>query len=280
MFDGKIKQRNVSSSGKKKEIEREQFLARTRKQREDRNADRNRIKCVTKLQSCIRGFLCRKSFFGELNTEYSKKITSINQLSALFKTRGSKFYVPIDVITTLLRGAEFLNSQLNYDIDLINLIEIYSASYTSNDMKFNLISKVLSDDRNQILNWQHQTIFILEIGLYLYLKYPLKFQGCFSLLKGLFAALLLPLTELGYSLSALLQLARQGCARILTKVTFSYLLRVLLLTFNSTEEHKELIEIISQVLVLGLSPIEDSLDIDLQDSKILGLEPQDLAVRS
>jgi hypothetical protein len=108
MFDGKVRgNRAVSASGKKREPDKEAFLVNTRKQREDRAIERKKLLAVVRLQSFVRRCIVRKSVFSKFKLELDKKVSDIKCLQLAFKSRGSQFNIPLDVLLPIFRSFLF-----------------------------------------------------------------------------------------------------------------------------------------------------------------------------
>lgn len=108
MFDGKVRgNRAVSASGKKRESDKEAFLVNTRKQREDRAVERKKLLAVVRLQSSVRRCLVRKSVSSKFKLELDKKVSDIKCLQLAFKSRGSQFNIPLDVLLPIFRAYLF-----------------------------------------------------------------------------------------------------------------------------------------------------------------------------
>lgn len=129
MFDGKVRgNRAVSASGKKRESDKEAFLVNTRKQREDRAVERKKLLAVVRLQSFVRRCIVRKSVFSKFKLELDKKVSDINSLQLAFKSRGSQFNLPLDVLLPIFRaflfslGAEDIKLESATDIDKLKRI--------------------------------------------------------------------------------------------------------------------------------------------------------------
>ena len=104
MFDGKVRgNRAVSSGGKKRESDKGAFLENTRKQREDRAAERRRLLAIVKLQSFVRRCLVRNAVITRFTSEMDKKILDINKIKSAFSLRASQFNVPLDVLSQIFR---------------------------------------------------------------------------------------------------------------------------------------------------------------------------------
>ena len=109
MFDGKVRgNRAVSSGGKKRESDKGAFLENTRKQREDRAAERRRLLAIVKLQSFVRRCLVRNAVIRKLTLEMDKKVSDINKIKTAFSLRASKFNVPLDVLSQIFRTFLFV----------------------------------------------------------------------------------------------------------------------------------------------------------------------------
>ena len=123
MFDGKVRgNRAVSASGKKRESDKEAFLVNTRKQREDRAVERKKLLAVVRLQSFVRRFIVRKSVFSKFRLELDKKVSDIKCLLLAFKSRGSQFNVPLDVLLPIFRA--FLFSFEGEGVELVSADDI------------------------------------------------------------------------------------------------------------------------------------------------------------
>ena len=108
MFDGKVRgNRAVSSAGKKRESDKEAFLENTRKQREERATERKKLLAVVKLQSVIRRHHDRKAVVSKFIDEMDKKIADVNSVQRAFKSRGSQFNIPLDVLLPIFRAFLF-----------------------------------------------------------------------------------------------------------------------------------------------------------------------------
>lgn len=109
MFDGKVRgNRAVSSGGKKRESDKGEFLEKTRKQREDRAAERKRLLAIVKLQSFARRCLIRKAVIAKFKLEMFKKVSDINRIRSAFRLRDSQFNVPLDVLLPIFRTFLFI----------------------------------------------------------------------------------------------------------------------------------------------------------------------------
>ena len=109
MFDGKVRgNRAVSSGGKKRESDKGAFLENTRKQREDRAAERRRLLAIVKLQSFVRRCLVRNYVITRFTSEMDKKVLDINKIKSAFSSRASQFNVPLDVLSQIFRTFLFV----------------------------------------------------------------------------------------------------------------------------------------------------------------------------
>ena len=131
MFDGKVRgNRAVSSAGKKRESDKEAFLENTRKQREERATERKKLLAVVKLQSVIRRHHERKVVVSKFIAEMDKKVADVNSVQKAFKSRGSHFNLPLDVLLPIFRAFLFtFNGEGVYlatKVDVEKLIRITS----------------------------------------------------------------------------------------------------------------------------------------------------------
>ena len=120
MFDGKVRgNRAVSSAGTKRGSDKGTFLENTRKQREDRAAERKRLLAVVRLQSFFRRCLTWRAVTSRLRAEVDMKVSDITRIQTAFKSKGSQFNVPLDVLMGIFRsflfsyGAGAVGVQLN-----------------------------------------------------------------------------------------------------------------------------------------------------------------------
>ena len=108
MFDGKVRgNRAVSSAGKKRESDKEAFMENTRKQREERATERKKLLAVVKLQSVIRRHHERKVIVCKFVAEMDKKVADVSSVQRAFKSRGSQFNLPLDVLLPIFRAFVF-----------------------------------------------------------------------------------------------------------------------------------------------------------------------------
>lgn len=157
MFDGNVRSRAVSQNiGKKKEVERNRFLDSTRKQREERESSRKRLTCATKIQSLVRRFLTKSSVFLELRSEFDKKIKDINLLKALFLTKQSKFFVPIDVIFQIFRLFIFIHTCSTDFTRLQMILDLIIESFSHPNSAFNIYSMAIHEDIAINYIWHYQ----------------------------------------------------------------------------------------------------------------------------
>ena len=108
MFDGKVRgNRAVSSAGKKRESDKGAFMENTRKQREDRAAERKKLSAVVRLQSFAKRYIVRKAVTSRFKLEMDRKVSGIVSIQSAFRLRGSQFNVPLDVLLPVFRSFLF-----------------------------------------------------------------------------------------------------------------------------------------------------------------------------
>lgn len=120
-FDGKVKPtKTISTAGKKRENDKNSLLETSRKLREQRQYEKQKLNACVNIQALTRGYLTRTHHIEKLRDEYDKQIKKISTVRSLFQAKGSSFSIPLSELCGLIRS---IYNFYDHERDLDRLVQ-------------------------------------------------------------------------------------------------------------------------------------------------------------
>lgn len=236
MFDGKVNNRKVDFGGKRVKADSRSVLDQSKKLREQRQQERERIQAIRKIQCLYRGFICRKKCRQIFRQEMMKKVQDIHSMQQLFQQAGRVFLSPPNAICQLLNQFLYVGDELEQSRELlVALLTLLVDSLLTRDAKSNFLS-CNPESSLGLRAYEHILMKFLHVVGASIAVLPL--DGALQVLRLLTPALSLPIVH-------------QGISPALSRSLLS--LTMLPSVAAMTPEMQGLIQRICQILVQTLS---------------------------
>lgn len=138
LFDGESKRRLVSSSGRKRDISRNSVIEESRKQREQRLLEKQRMLSAIVIQKYIRRYLKQKKTQLECLEFLNQQLTTISRIQLVLPN----FCLPLETVIVLLKYSVFSQAIAKGFENWKKSISLLTRSFQSCDSVANLSSSL------------------------------------------------------------------------------------------------------------------------------------------